>query len=81
MKKKNLAAQKDELETAQTQLTSCLSFVGDSLKRGSQGEVMKIKKGVMKQIKVKTVTFKLDFLPPGEPSTVRFTPSLLTQAS
>ena len=48
---KNLAAQRDEAETIQTQLISCLSFVKESLRTGSQGEVMKMKKGVVRQIK------------------------------
>ena len=41
---KNLATQRDEAETIQTQLISCLSFVKESLRTGSQGEVMKMKK-------------------------------------
>ena len=71
-KLKNLAAQKDEVETVQTQLTSCLSFVRESLRTGSQGEVMKMKKTVMKQIKEMTDNFKPDKLPPCEPANVRF---------
>ena len=71
-KKKNLAAQKDEVETIHTQLASCLSFVRESLRTGSQGEVMKIKKTVVKQIKEMTSTFKPDMLPPCETPNVRF---------
>ena len=72
MKMKNLAAQKDEVETVQTQLVSCLSFVRESLRTGSQGEVMKMKKAVMKQIKEMTDNFKQDMLPPCEPANVKF---------
>lgn len=43
-KKKNLAAQKKELETVLTQLASCSSFVRESLRIGIQGEIMKMKK-------------------------------------
>ena len=64
-KLKNLAAQKDEVETVQTQLASCLSFVRESLRTGSQGEVMKMKETVMNQIKP-------DMLPPCESANVRF---------
>ena len=71
-KKKNLAAQKDEVETVHVQLASCLSFVKESLRTGSQGEVMKIKKTVVEQIKEMTDNFKPDKLPPCEPSNVRF---------
>ena len=81
IKKKNLAAQRDELETIQTQLSSCLSFVRDSLKSGSEGEVMKMKIGVMKQIKEMTDNFKPDVLPPCENANVKFTSSLPMQVS
>ena len=80
-KRKNLAAQKDEVETVHTQLASCLSFVRESLRTGSQGEVMKMKKGVVKQIKEMTDNFKPDMLPPCELANVKFTASPeLTQA-
>ena len=70
--KKNLAAQKDEVEIVHTQLASCLSFVRESLRTGSQGEMMKIKKGVMKQIKEITNNFKPDMLLPCELANVKF---------
>ena len=80
-KRKNLAAQKDEVETVHTQLVSCLSFVRESLRTGSQGEVMKMKKAVVKQIKEMTDNFKPDMLPPCELANVKFIPSPeLTQA-
>ena len=74
-KRKNLAAQKDEVETVHTQLVSCLSFVRESLRTGSQGEVMKMKKAVVKQIKEMTDNFKPDLLPPCELANVKFIPS------
>ena len=80
-KRKNLAAQKDEVETIHTQLVSCLSFVKESLRTGSQGEVIKMKKAVVKQIKEMTDNFKPDMLPPCELTNVKFIPSSeLTQA-
>ena len=81
MKKKNLAAQRNELETVQTQLASCLSFVRDSLKRGSEGEVMKMKNGVMKQIKAIADNFNPDILLPCENANIKFTSSLPFQVS
>ena len=72
LKRKNLTAQKDEVETVHTQLASCLSFVRESLRTGSQGEVMKMKKSVVKQIKEMTDNFKPDMLPPCELPNVRF---------
>ena len=81
MKMKNLEVQQDELETVHTQLASCLSFVGDSLRTGSKGEVMKMKKAVMKQIREMTDNFKPDMLSPCEPANIVFTSSpTLTQA-
>ena len=74
-KVKNLAAQKDEVETVHTQLVSCLTFVRESLRTGSQGEVMKIKKTVMKQIKEITDNFNPDMLPPCELAYIEFIPS------
>ena len=74
-KLKRLATQNDEMETVQTQLVSCLTFVKESLKRGSQGEVMKMKKGVSRQIKEITDSIKPDQLPPCEVPNMRFSPS------
>ena len=71
-KKKNLAAQNDELETAETKLASCQSFVRDSLRKGSQGEVMKIKATVKKQVKEMTNNFKQDILTPCETANVNY---------
>ena len=82
IKMKNIAAQKDELETALKKRSSCQSFVRDSLRRGSQGEVMKMKNTVTKQIKEMTTNFKPDMLTPCEMADLKFLPSLeLAQAS
>ena len=69
---KNLATQKDEVETIQTQLVSCLSFVRESLKTGSQGEVMRIKKAVVSQIKEITNSIKPEKLCPCESPNLTF---------
>ena len=37
-KLKGLAVQKDQIETTQAQLSSCLEFMRESLKTGNQGE-------------------------------------------
>ena len=82
IKLKNLSGQEDELETLQTQLVSCLSFMRESLRTGSQGEVMKVKKTAMKQMKEMTDNFKPDSLRPCEAANVKFIASgpNLTQA-
>ena len=69
---KNLAAQRDEAETIQTQLISCLSFVKESLRTGSQGEVMKMKKGVVRQIKDITNSVDPEKISPYEAPNVSF---------
>ena len=74
---KNLEAQENDLDTVKTKLTSCRSFVRDSLRTGSQGEVMKMKNTVIKQLKDITSNFKPDILPPCEPANVKFVSSLL----
>ena len=71
-KLKNLAAQRDEIETIQAQLGSCLSFVKESLRTGSQGEIMKMKKRVVKQINEMTAEFNADTLTPCELANVGF---------
>ena len=73
--RKNLAAQKDEVEMVHTQLVSCLSFMRESLMTGSQGEIMKLKEAVLKQIKGMVDNFKPDMLPPCEHANVKFIPS------
>ena len=82
MKMKNIAAQKHELETALTKRSSCQSFVKDSLRRGSQGEVMKMKNTVTKQIREMTNNFKPVMLTPCEVANIKFFPfPELSQAS
>ena len=71
-KLKNLATQKDEMETVQTQLVSCLSFVQESVRTGSTGEVMKMKKGVIGQIQEITNSVKADPTPPCEFPDIQF---------
>ena len=71
-KLKNLAAQRDEIETIQAQLSSCLSFVRESLRTGSQGEIVKMKKRVVKQIKEIMSKFNADALVPCEVASVGF---------
>ena len=72
LKLKNLAAQKDEVEMVQTQLASCQSFVKESLRTGSKGEVMKVKKTVMKRVREMMDNFNPDMLPPCECANVKF---------
>ena len=63
-KLKKLAVQRDQLETTLAQLNSCLGFMRESLKTGSQEEVMSMKSTVVKQVKELTTTFPPDMLKP-----------------
>ena len=65
-KLKTLSIQRDELELIQTQLRSCLEFVGDSLKTGSEGEILAIEKPVVQQVKKMCAEFNPNNLPPQE---------------
>ena len=78
-KLKKLTIQNNELEALRAQLTSCVTFVTESLRRGSEGEVMKMKKGVMMHIKGITESYKPEQLPPCEVPNLRFsiTPELM----
>ena len=74
-KLKALATQRDELETIQVQLKSCLEFVRESLKTSSQGEVMMMKTTIIKQVKDLTAPFQPDVLKPKAEADVKFIPS------
>ena len=74
-KLKNLAAQRSELEAVHSQLSSCVTFVKDSLRTGSEEEVMKMKPVVMKQIKEITDPDKMPPLEPCESADMKFTTS------
>ena len=75
MKLKHLATQKDKVETVQTQLVSCVSFVKESLRTGSKGEVMKVKKTIIERVKKMTGIFNPDMLPPCKLANVKFSSS------
>ena len=72
-KMKNLAAQKDEFELVQTRLSSCLDFVSESLRTGSQAEILAAKKPVVQQIEEMTAEFKPELLVPAEQADLKFT--------
>ena len=71
-KLKELAVQRDQLETTLAQLSSCLGFMRESLKTGSQEEVLSMKSSVVKQVKELTTTFPPDMLKPSTEANVIF---------
>ena len=71
-KMKSLAAQRDEFELVQTRLSSCLDFVSESLRTGSQAEILVAKKPVVQQIEEMTAEFKPELLVPAEQADLKF---------
>ena len=74
-KLKILAAQRDQIELIQAQLSSCLNFVKESLRTGSEGEILAMKKPVVKQVEEITAEFKAEVLVPQEQADIRFSAS------
>ena len=65
-KLKGLAVQRDQIETTLAQLCSCLHFMRESLRTGSEGDLLKVKTNTVRQVKELTIPFQPDIL---EPST------------
>ena len=79
-KLENIDNQKSTIETMQAQRSSCLHFITESIRTGSQGEVMKSKKQLVKQVKDLTERFDPDTLILREQANVNYRPpSLFTQ--
>ena len=81
-KMKSLAAQRDQLELVATRLKSCRDFVQESLRTGSQEEILDMKRPFVQQVKEMTAEFKPETLVPEEQADLKFTSSQteLTQA-
>ena len=75
LKMKSLAAQRDQLELVATRLKSCRDFVQESLRTGSQGEILDMKKPFVQQVKEMTAEFKPETLVPEEQADLKFTSS------
>ena len=71
-KLKTLAAQRDQIELVRAQLSSCLDFVKKSLRTGSEGEILAMKKPVVKQVDEITAGFKAEVLVSQERAYIRF---------
>jgi len=81
-KLKSLAAQRDQIELVQAQLSSCLNFVKESLRTGGEGEILAMRKPVVRQVGEITAEFEPASLVPQERANIRFSASTpeLTQA-
>ena len=67
----NLAAQRDELELKIAQLKSCHDFVEESRRTCSQGEILRMKSSLVKQIDDLTGSFKPETLALAEPKQLK----------
>ena len=74
-KLKTLSIQRDELELVQTRLNSCLQFVNDSLKTGSEEEILAMEKPVVLQMKEMCAQYDLSKLQPCEQADMALTAS------
>ena len=71
-KLKGLAVQRDQIETTLAQLCSCLHFMRESLRTGSEKDVLKIKTNTFSQVKELTTPFPLDILEPSTDADIVF---------
>ena len=71
-KLKSLATQRDEIETIQAQLSSCLNFVKKSLETESQGDVLMMKRNIVKRVKELATPFPPDTLKPNTEADMGF---------
>ena len=63
-KLKGLAAKSDQIETTLAQLNSCIHFMGESLKTGTENDVLMMKMNTVQQVKELTTPFQPDMLKP-----------------
>ena len=71
-KLKGLATQRYKMETIQAQLSSYLDFVRKSLETESQGNMLKMKSNIVKQVKELTTPFQPYALKPSTEADMRF---------
>ena len=71
-KLKNVAAQQDQLKLVATRLKSCCGFLQESLRTGSQVEILAMGKSFVKQAQDVTSSFKPESLKPKEQANLEF---------
>ena len=71
-KLKNVASQKDRLEVVATRLKNCCRFLQESMRTGSQVEILAMTKSFVHQAQNMTSSFKLESLAPQEQSNLEF---------
>ena len=75
-KLKTLAAQRDGFELQLDQLRSCQDFVEESRRTCSQGEILRMKRSLVKQVRDLTGSFKAETLALAEQAHMKFAHSL-----
>ena len=75
-KLKGLAVQRDQIETTQAQLGSCMDFMKHSLRTGSQRDVLKLKTTIAKQVTELSKPLQPDLLTPRTSANMAFSDSL-----
>ena len=71
-KLKNVASQQDQLEMVATRLKSCCGFLQESLRTGSQVEILAMRKSFVQQVQDVTSSFKPESLVPEEQADLEF---------
>ena len=71
-KLKSLASQREQLELVATRLKSCRDFVQETVRTGSQGEILAMKKPVTQQVREMSAEFKPESLAPKEQADMKF---------
>ena len=71
-KLKNVAAQQDQLELVATRLKSCCGFLQESLRTGSQVEILAMAKPFVQQVQDVTSSLKPESLEPEEQADLEF---------
>ena len=74
-KLKSLEVQKDHIKAVQTQLSSSLDFVKESMTTGNQNEALQKKSNVTNQVKVLSAAFQPDILEPNTEADMVFMPA------
>ena len=71
-KLKGLATQRDEMETIQAQLSSCLDFVKKSLETEIHGDALTMKRDIVKQVKELITPFQPDTMKTDTEADIKF---------
>jgi len=71
-KLKALAVQRDQIETTQARLSSCLEFMRQSLEADCHREVLRMKTTVLRQVQELTATFQEESLKPKSDADITF---------